>query len=1087
MGVCLLSGGLAASEAVVRQTFPWLKEAPVHGGSERAMHSAGIALVQMADREYEPLCLQVENRTGETLAYRVDASDLLQSFKEKADNRVEVQVLSSWVTPIKYGNPKKPPLTTLGADTRFPPRDVGDPLMEVTPERILYCPAGENRSVWLILHTRGVAAGNYAGRVRLISADGAARPLAEVKTTVQVWPFALPEKLDIACYHWDYGCSESALITQREHKVNTFMIAALPGKLKVDAEGNVSGDMGLDRIAMKRKVVPWAKFVGSYGCFQQFYEWARERKIEYMSPEYKELLAKVLRYMVSELKKAGLDYDDFWIQHIDEANGEKARRVVEMGTLAREIDPNIRWYLTVMSSFKEIQDMAPYTQLIGKRGEAYWSAEKAEWYRQYQEAGNTIWQFKQMGMARGQPGVHKMNRLRQWRVWLNRWDGSATFVYNSCVYNWSGGRHKQPITVRHWEAIRESNEDYQYFAMARDLAARVGEEEKHRTVKLVDDLVQGLIGPTAPGTGMLYTPEHVTIMLYPYVVRARLAQSIASLRQRLGEIDHAGPEPLSYRPPWLLPLEKNADSGLLPGIPDRLKAAAPPAGWEPGGRQTRGPAVIGRTSGGGLMMRLTEGKWVADEYYVHAGDILEPGKKYRLRLEYRWDPELPGGAVLVEEAETWQIENPDDDEWHELSREFTAGGKDLNLRLKEFRRRRGREVAARTEWRDFRLVRLEPGGDLPGPPAPRLGFTPANSGGKDGPGALRLASPNTYAPVWWDSEAADLSAGAGYELSFTYRTRGTLQGAVSLVTEATRRDRKGKERPQATLASFSLVDTGGEWRFFRAPVYVQEGGRYRLRLRASGEQAPGPDGEPRPAVLEAGSPCLKLRDCEPLRKVASKVEKHFNRLRELSAEFPPDDPLKKLLAEAGDRLPGLLKEAKQTVADKTPPRAGLLDELVKARRELNSIPYATWLAGVFETPLPDAPPSSRVTFGTPHNPREGQGIPREKTAEDAAAIGIANLSDRPLCFMVTARPKAGKGGDKEMWGFCRGFGDRKGPPDRYRQEGFEDLYGWSELVVPPGKTRYLWVSEEGKVILESMDRRASGITFDVKLKMGLGF
>ena len=1003
------------------QIPPWLKEFPCQSPEYRAMMPADSALAQMADGEYESVAISVENRTGEICSYTVDTSALAAAVPG-----LSVDVSSSWVTPIARIAPDAAVLKAMMSAPKYPPNDVGDPLLPVGKGRRLFCPAGENRTFWLTLHTRGAKPGVYQAPVKIITGSGTTKIL---HFTLQVWPFTLPENLDIICYHWDYGNHPAALQDMKEHKVNTFMFEAFPKGLRIRKDGSISWELDLDRIEDKRDVVPYAKFIGSYGFFDSYIKWAQENKIPYMSDKFKSVFIQAVRHMAGELKRIGLDYSQYYVQHIDEAHGAQAKQVVDLGALAHEADPNIRWFLTQMSSPEEIKAMAPYTQMMGKRGEAYWSASEREWYeKKYRAGGGKIIQFKQVGMYRGNPDVHTMNRLRPWRTWLNRWDGMCTFVYSSCVYN----PYTRPVATRHWEAIREGNEDYQYFTLFRDLAEKKGERE--RAVAEIDGWIRGLIGPTAPGTAMIYVPEDREAMLQPYRIRAAAARKIAALK---GIATDRRPE---YTPPQ--PAEFRGERVLL-------KPAVVRSAYTSLDEVSVNLTLSGKDRQGKTARRTYPLDFSMDDYGLDLAGLLTPGERYRFSLEYSCPADKsPLPKLIISGIAEHFFCRKSDGLWNSFQTEFTvpSGTTDLNLILKEIRNMNGRNIVNRVELRNIALERLTPGGNA----FPELRQSVQHENPE------REIKPEEQLV----SYRASLKRGFRYLLEFRYRSDIFLPGGA-----AVRLDRMLRKNQRDIFIS-SLSATGGKW-VDRKMVFDSDlNGSVLIQIGpADFVVATSPEGERRAPEFAVEKIRLTSLGAEPLRERVSRYCRHLEKIRSLVRSFSPDDPLFKLVQQEEkqrEKMKKLLSGLKPTGRDTS---GEILRMLTDWEKNLGKYPY-----GISVAPAGKNPPLENS--GIPMKKGRTGGIQKFSASlpSEPVCIGITNFSASPLCFMMKENNISAS---------------VSGVPDANADPAFKRRFGWRELVIPPCKTAFLTVSMRKKagkfkhaLELGSMDRYIPDLQFD---------
>jgi|GEM_PF-3520526 hypothetical protein len=541
----LLHGVLLAEDAfVVWQTSPWMPLEPEAQIEESAMMPGAFvpaksgtdtalpfetsgpawqALARLAMNEYQAVVLNIRNNGPRTILFSIDEAPLL-----KAVPGLSIEMRRSFTEPI-WQVPEMSLTKTVEDPGEFgKPGRNGEPLYKMGPKRVLAVPGRQVRQVWLILHTKAVKPGLYRGEVPIVplNRDIPSRP---VKFAVRVYPFRLPEHAELGVYNWDYGTDEGALRQMIAHKVNTFMVTCFPYELKADGDGNVSGKLySADQIRRIEKYCPTARYIGSYGTFEGMVEWARDNGVQYMSDDFVRIFSKTLIYIREYYKKLGI-WDRVVLQHVDEVHGGEINWVEDLGPIARNVDPKMRFAISLMSSWDDIRRMAPYTDVWLFRGGRYGDLDF--WARQVQR-GSTEWMFHVGNVLRGSPPL-SANRARPWVAWRIQVIGIASFNYYGAV--WRPGSN--PVTVRGWEALREGVQDWQYFNLLRKEAkkARIAghKKEADRAEGLTEEIIYGLLGPYRHSPKVYITNHHV-VSHYIYRGRHRVAQEIVKLKKLNG-------------------------------------------------------------------------------------------------------------------------------------------------------------------------------------------------------------------------------------------------------------------------------------------------------------------------------------------------------------------------------------------------------------------------------------------------------------------------------------------------------------------------------------------------------------------------
>jgi hypothetical protein len=299
----------------------------------------------------------------------------------------------------------------------------------------------------------------------------------------------------IGVFCFDYAGDYEYLTS---YKINTWFRGAFPpaskGNLELDADGNLREyKTDIDRV--KRRVEEGArKFLFSYGYTGSFMKWAQDNNIEYMSEQWKRLFKQILSRMVREWLDAGLRYEDFALQTIDEAHGEGVQTVMETTPLIREVDPRVRLAMTIMTDVNELKQMAPHVDVWLNRNGAIWTQEQWDFFNAERAKGKSIWSWSMPSTPKSQPLTQF--RTYGWRAMKFDFDTIGFFLYFGMVYD--PQRPGGAIATRHWEAWRDGIEDYQYLwtlrqeirkARERGVAEKQWRAAEDLLSRVVDDVI----------------------------------------------------------------------------------------------------------------------------------------------------------------------------------------------------------------------------------------------------------------------------------------------------------------------------------------------------------------------------------------------------------------------------------------------------------------------------------------------------------------------------------------------------------------------------------------------------------------------
>ncbi|HUS91483.1 MAG TPA: sugar-binding protein [Phycisphaerae bacterium] len=337
------------------------------------------------------------------------------------------------------------------------------PLVELNGLSTFFVRPFSTRQVWITVQTRGLKAGTKRGSLRLVPLSATLPPIA-VPWEMTVWEIALADEAPLGVFCFDYAGDFDWM---RSYKINLWFRGAFPSKLELGPDGNLKPyktDIG----RVKQRLDEGArKFLFSYGYAGSFIQWAEKSKVEYMSPQFRRLFKEVLSRMVREWLEAGLKYEDFALQSIDEAHGRGVQQVLDTTPLIREVDPKVRLAMTIMTDLAELKKMAPHVDVWLNRNGAIWGGEQAAFFTGERAKGKPIWSWNMPNNPRSQPLTQF--RTYGWRAMKFDFDAIGFFLYFGLVYQ--PMRKGGGFATRHWEAWRDGVEDYQLLRALRDEVA----------------------------------------------------------------------------------------------------------------------------------------------------------------------------------------------------------------------------------------------------------------------------------------------------------------------------------------------------------------------------------------------------------------------------------------------------------------------------------------------------------------------------------------------------------------------------------------------------------------------------------------
>jgi len=440
------------SSATVNPDFVVWTDSPYIATDPSAMPSSRKNIseikLQAAINEYEHFVLNVTNLSNRYMEFQVSGQLPGQIGRPRSGLCTSVQRLQTY----------QPKLLKMGR--KLPEKEDGlaMPLLKLNELETFFVRPHTTRQLWFTVHTRGMIAGSTMHTLQIIP-RGSQLPAVDVFVEMTVWNFQLENEAPIGVFCFDYGGDYNFL---KSYKINIWLRGAFPPRIKnnlrLDSDGNIS-ELTTDIKGVKRRMAKGArKFLFSYGYTGDFIKWAQKNHIEYMSDHWKSLFKRILSQMVKEWREAGLKYENFALQTIDEAHDKSVEQVIETTPLIREVDPDVRTAMTIMTDIKELKRMAIHVDVWINRNGAIWNEKQRSFFQSEKALGKPIWSWNMPSNLKSRPLTDF--RTYGWRAMKFDFDAIGFFLYYGVVYNpqQKGGG----IATRHWEAWRDGIEDYQY-------------------------------------------------------------------------------------------------------------------------------------------------------------------------------------------------------------------------------------------------------------------------------------------------------------------------------------------------------------------------------------------------------------------------------------------------------------------------------------------------------------------------------------------------------------------------------------------------------------------------------------------------
>lgn len=365
-------------------------------------------------------------------------------------------------------------------------------------------PAGLTRQVWFTFNPRDVEPGFYKGVISL--KDERWMESMSIPLTFRLSEISFPDKPSISLTMWDYvdelrrdlpiSVREQAIEDMREHFVDS------PWGLRNTAPWPSSIDIREDEIKM---LVDFSKFdkwildwhgARNYILFLSVGNSFGPQKVQMNEPLFEKLVSYWACLWSKHVKEIGVDPSRISLLLRDEPRNETEFDIIIAWAKAikKGAPEFIIWQdLTFLEPRDVSQELYEVCDVICPQVPVYYRAgeEAHMFYKELQDEGKILWFYECTGGRTFDPYYY--HRLQQWRAWqagakgTGFWsysDGGGTFPWNEYEAIPGAARSYTPIyfdnqtitTGKHWEAIREGVEDYEYLGM---LSSKI-EELEHK-------------------------------------------------------------------------------------------------------------------------------------------------------------------------------------------------------------------------------------------------------------------------------------------------------------------------------------------------------------------------------------------------------------------------------------------------------------------------------------------------------------------------------------------------------------------------------------------------------------------------------
>lgn len=383
-------------------------------------------------------------------------------------------------------------------------------------------PAGMTKQIWLTFHPTDTPSGDYEGKV--VVEGGPERPL-HLPLRLHVSKIRFPRKPSLSLCAWDYADGpsygltprnlEAALEDMREHFYDSpwsrSSTAPWPKAEELDGEGNLKGELDFSRF--DRWVRMWS------GARRYFVFLSVGRSFVGIPMGTERFRRAVSRWAATWAKHnrevLGLKPKQVGLLLVDEPHSSEQDRIIVQWAKAIKAgtddfliweDPTHRepWKTALPELFEICDALCPNLNIFYGGGERSF-----EFYRSLrEEKGKKLWFYQCSGPARLLDPYY-YHRLLAWHCFRHGAVGMGFWAYAdtgwSDVWNEYAARRTiySPVyigedfvvTSKHWEAVREGVEDYEYLRMLRDAVGRTKDSELARKAeKLLREAIEAVAG-----------------------------------------------------------------------------------------------------------------------------------------------------------------------------------------------------------------------------------------------------------------------------------------------------------------------------------------------------------------------------------------------------------------------------------------------------------------------------------------------------------------------------------------------------------------------------------------------------------------
>ena len=364
---------------------------------------------------------------------------------------------------------------------------------KVTDGYEISLPIGLTRQIWFTFNPKNIPPGSHSGIVSVTIG----KQTQTIPLELNIYNIEFPDQPSLSLGMWDYTdrCLRditpdnrlAAIEDMRNHFVDTpwasRSTAPWPSRVIKKADGY---EMEIDYANFEQWIELWE---GSryYAVFLNVGNTFGPRRAAMGTEEFRETVSLWAKLWGQHIRSMGLHPSQFLLLLVDEPKSQDEMDLIIAWAQAIKAgekdfviweDPALEPWSLDPGLFEVSDTLCPNLNHYYRAGEYC-----VEFYEEQRQKGKTLWFYQCAGPARLLDPYY-YHRLLQWHAWVRGAVGVGFWAYGSAggASSWNeylatGSTSYTPLyidqnsvtTGKHWEAIREGVEDYEYLKILKDL------------------------------------------------------------------------------------------------------------------------------------------------------------------------------------------------------------------------------------------------------------------------------------------------------------------------------------------------------------------------------------------------------------------------------------------------------------------------------------------------------------------------------------------------------------------------------------------------------------------------------------------